>query len=51
MAVAVLSLDGQVVFCLNCDRDTVPDADVAAAGIGATIDSLYHLATDPPPEP
>jgi WS/DGAT/MGAT family acyltransferase len=44
VAVAVLSLDGQVVFCLNCDRDTVPDADVAAEGIAATIDALRQGA-------
>jgi WS/DGAT/MGAT family acyltransferase len=49
VAVAVLSLDGQVVFCLNCDRDTVPDAEVAAEGIAATIAALHALALNPVP--
>jgi WS/DGAT/MGAT family acyltransferase len=49
VAVAVLSLDGQVVFCLNCDRDSVPDADVIADGIGATIEALHRLALNPVP--
>jgi WS/DGAT/MGAT family acyltransferase len=40
VGVAVLSLDGQVVFCLNCDRDAVPDAHVAAQGIAATLEEL-----------
>jgi WS/DGAT/MGAT family acyltransferase len=47
VAVAVLSLDGQVVFCLNCDRDSVPDAAVMADGISATIAALHHLALNP----
>jgi WS/DGAT/MGAT family acyltransferase len=49
VAVAVLSLDGQVVFCLNCDRDTVPDAEVAAQAIGASIAALHELALNPVP--
>jgi WS/DGAT/MGAT family acyltransferase len=49
IAVAVLSLDGQVVFCLNCDRDSVPDADVVADGISATIEALHRLALNPVP--
>jgi WS/DGAT/MGAT family acyltransferase len=49
IAVAVLSLDGQVVFCLNCDRDTVPDAELAAEGIGTTIAALHRLALNPIP--
>ena len=48
LAVAVLSLDGNVVFCLNCDRDAVPDAAVAARGIQATLDELaVHAAVAP----
>jgi WS/DGAT/MGAT family acyltransferase len=50
LAVAVLSADGRVVFCLNCDRDAVPDAHVAAAGIAETIDRL-HAAAAPPAAP
>jgi len=44
VAVAILSLDGQVVFCLNCDRDAVPDAHVAAQGIAATLEELGRYA-------
>jgi WS/DGAT/MGAT family acyltransferase len=44
VAVAVLSLDGQVVFCLNCDRDAVPDAPEAARGIRETLDALLRIA-------
>ena len=48
LAVAMLSLDGRVVLCLNCDRDAVPDAQVAAEGIQATLDELaVHAAVAP----
>jgi WS/DGAT/MGAT family acyltransferase len=48
LAVAMLSLDGRVVLCLNCDRDAVPDAQVAAEGIQATLDELAaHAAVAP----
>jgi len=40
----VLSADGRVVFCLNCDRDAVPDAHVAATGIGSALDELRAIA-------
>lgn len=40
VGVAVLSFDGQVVFCLNGDRDAVPDLAVAAQGIAETLDEL-----------
>jgi WS/DGAT/MGAT family acyltransferase len=44
VGVAILSLDGQVVFCLNCDRDAVPDVHVAAQGIAATLEELGRYA-------
>jgi WS/DGAT/MGAT family acyltransferase len=44
LGVAILSLDGQVVFCLNCDRDAVPDAHVAAEGIAKALDELGRYA-------
>jgi diacylglycerol O-acyltransferase / wax synthase len=44
VGVAVLSADGRVVFCLNCDRDAVPDAHVAATGIRTALDELHALA-------
>jgi diacylglycerol O-acyltransferase len=48
LAVAVLSLDGNVTFCLNCDRDAVPDASVAARGIRTTLDELAVYAAVAP---
>jgi len=48
VAVAVLSLDGQVIFCLNCDRDAVPDAAVAAMGIHWTLEELAVYAAVSP---
>jgi WS/DGAT/MGAT family acyltransferase len=48
LAVAMLSLDGQVVVCINCDRDAVPDAAVAAEGIQSTLDALaVHAVVAP----
>jgi hypothetical protein len=44
VGVAILSLDGQVVFCLNCDRDAVPDVHVAAQGIAASLEELGRYA-------
>jgi WS/DGAT/MGAT family acyltransferase len=40
VGIAVVSYDGEVVFGLNADHDTVPDLDVLARGIA---DSLYEL--------
>jgi diacylglycerol O-acyltransferase / wax synthase len=48
VGVAVLSLHGQVVFCLNCDRDAVPDAAVAAHGIETTLERLAAAAARRP---
>ena len=33
-----------MVFCLNCDRDAVPDAPVAVEALAAEIDALEALA-------
>jgi hypothetical protein len=35
---------GRMVFCLDCDRDAVPDAFVAASGIAAELDRLAAIA-------
>jgi len=51
VGVAVLSLDGQVVFCLNCDRDAVPDVAVAARGIEMTLERLAGGGVSAPPRP
>ena len=48
LAVAMLSLDGQVVLCLNCDRDAVPDARSRPRGSGDALDELaVHAAVAP----
>ncbi len=43
VGIAILSYDGDVVFCVNADRETVPDLDVLRDGIAATIDELSTL--------
>ncbi len=42
VGIAVVSYDGEVVFGLNADRDSVPDLDVLERGIA---DSLAELGT------
>jgi WS/DGAT/MGAT family acyltransferase len=43
VGVAILSYDGGVVLCANCDEDTVPDAARLAAGMGSARDELARL--------
>ncbi len=45
VGIAILSYDGDVVFCVNADRETVPDLDVLRDGIAATIDKLSTLVS------
>ncbi len=45
VGLAVFSYDGDLCFCLNADRDSVPDLDVLTDGIRASIDELRGLAT------
>ena len=40
VGLAVMSYDGKVFFCLNVDRDTVPDLDVLSGGISASLGEL-----------
>lgn len=40
VGLAVISYDGKVFFCLNADRDAMPDLDVLAAGIEASLGEL-----------
>ena len=40
---AVLSYDGTVAFCVNADRETVPEADVVRDGIAAAMEELRAL--------
>ncbi len=46
VGIAVASYDGEVVFGLNADRDTVPDLEVLAGGIADSLAELREL-TDP----
>lgn len=44
LALAVFSYDGHVFMCLNAARDSVPDLDVVANGIRASIAELTAAA-------
>ena len=44
VGLAVFSYDGRMYFCLNADRDAMPDLDVLASGISASLDDLHELA-------
>lgn len=44
IAVAVFSYDGKVFLCLNADRESVPDLEVAANGIERSLRELSELA-------
>ena len=44
IAVAALSYDGTVFFCVHADRDAAPDADLVVAGIEAELDALGMVA-------
>jgi hypothetical protein len=44
LGIAVFSYDGRMFFCLNADRDSVPDLDVAVAGIEEAIRELVDAA-------
>jgi hypothetical protein len=40
LGVAILSYDGDVVFCVNADRESVPDLAVMRDGIESTLAAL-----------
>ncbi|HEY7622661.1 MAG TPA: wax ester/triacylglycerol synthase family O-acyltransferase [Solirubrobacteraceae bacterium] len=44
IAVAALSYDGTVFFCVHADRDAAPDAELVAAGIEAEVAALAEVA-------
>jgi WS/DGAT/MGAT family acyltransferase len=44
VAVAALSYDGTVFFCVHADRDAVPDARCIVEGIDAELDALGMVA-------
>jgi len=49
IGLAVFSYDGKLFFCINADRDTVPDLDVLNAGIAESLAELGELAAKPTP--
>lgn len=44
LGLAVFSYDGTLHFCINADRDTVPDLEVLAKGISESLAELRALA-------
>jgi hypothetical protein len=46
VGLAVLSYDGNVCFCLNADRDSVPDLDLLVEGIASSFAELREVAVD-----
>jgi hypothetical protein len=46
LAVAALSYDGTVCFCVHADRDAAPDADRVAAAIAAELEALGAVAEE-----
>ncbi len=49
VGLAVFSYDGKLFFCINADRDTVPDLDVLNKGIADSLAELGELAAQPTP--
>ena len=47
VGIAIASYDGQLCFGINADRDSVPDVDVLAEGIVASLAELQRLARAP----
>ena len=48
VGIAVLSYDGELFFCVNADRDTVPDLDVLRDGMVRTFTDLRERAAAGP---
>lgn len=46
VGLAVFSYDGRLYFCINADRDTVPDLDVLNKGIADSLAELGELAAE-----
>ncbi|MGA9372451.1 MAG: wax ester/triacylglycerol synthase family O-acyltransferase [Solirubrobacterales bacterium] len=47
VGLAVFSYDGTLYFCVNADRDTVPDLEVLREGIAESLTELGELAAKP----
>jgi diacylglycerol O-acyltransferase / wax synthase len=46
VAIAALSYDGTVCFCVHADRDAAPDCQLVADGIAAELDALAEVAEE-----
>jgi WS/DGAT/MGAT family acyltransferase len=46
LGIAVFSYDGKAFFCLNADRDSVPDIGVVTAGMEEALQELVELARE-----
>jgi diacylglycerol O-acyltransferase / wax synthase len=44
LGIAVFSYDGELFFCINADRDAVPDLDIVASGLEDSLRELVELA-------
>ena len=44
VGLAVFSYDGELFFCLNADRDSLPDLGLLSAAIRRSIADLRELA-------
>ena len=44
VGIAIISYDGRLCFGINADSDTVPDVDVFAEGVVATLSELQRVA-------
>ncbi len=49
VGLAVFSYDGTLYFCINADRDTVPDLEILSDGIKDALAELGELAHDHSP--
>jgi len=47
LGIAVFSYDGDMFFCLNADRDAVPDLGTVTAGIEESLRELLELVGQP----
>lgn len=45
IGIALTSYDGQLIFGITCDRDSVPDIDVLTASMAAALAELVKAAT------
>ncbi len=46
LGIAIFSYDGRAFFCVNADRDSVPDLDVVVAGMEAALQELVELGRE-----